>query len=85
VLTCGVTTSLSMMSVVLSGWTPEPGSGPVLSEVEGSVRVAEMTGQGEYYTLVKGWVNAEVVGDPALLAVRQVARLGYHRAGNVGC
>jgi hypothetical protein len=36
VLTCGVTTSLSMMSVVLSGWTPDPGSG--------SVRVAEMTG-----------------------------------------
>jgi hypothetical protein len=36
VLTCGVTTSLSMMSVVLSGWTPEPGAG--------SARVAEMTG-----------------------------------------
>jgi hypothetical protein len=31
-----VITSLSMMSVVLSGWTPEPGSG--------SVRVAEMIG-----------------------------------------
>jgi hypothetical protein len=36
VLTCGVTTLLSMMSVVLSGRTPEPGWG--------SVRVAEMTG-----------------------------------------
>jgi hypothetical protein len=42
VLTCGVTTSLSMMSVVLSGWTPEPGSG--------SVRVAEMTGQAVVMT-----------------------------------
>jgi hypothetical protein len=32
-----VTISLSMMSVVLSGWTPEPGWG--------SYKVAEMTGQ----------------------------------------
>jgi hypothetical protein len=39
-----------MMSVVLSGWTPEPGSGPVLSEVEGSVRMAEMTGQAVVMT-----------------------------------
>jgi hypothetical protein len=36
VLIWGVTTWLSRMSVVLRGWTPEPGSG--------SYRVAEMTG-----------------------------------------
>jgi hypothetical protein len=42
VLIWGVTTWLSRMSVVLSGCTPEPGSG--------SDRVAEMTGQAVVIT-----------------------------------
>ena len=45
VLTCGVTTWLSTVSVALSGWMPEPSVGPVLSLAEGSDRLAEMSGR----------------------------------------
>jgi hypothetical protein len=63
-----VTTSLSMMSVVLSGWTPEPGWG--------SDRVAEMTGQA----LVMTDLGAQWCGTPEGAAGSAlVAKEGWNR------
>jgi hypothetical protein len=68
VLTWGVTTSLSMMSVVLSGWTPEAGWG--------SARVAEMTGHEVVITdPLAGMVSLMRGGSPSNCRLKRVVQL----------